>query len=113
MTRHAPTALFLAIMVAASGCQMMEPAMTTDGPTLAPRLTFLTRGACVNTPAMRASLDEALRESGYAVDYIVIDMDALDASDPRCGYGTPTILLDGRDLFGAAEPERGVRHVPM
>ncbi|MHC5115321.1 MAG: hypothetical protein ACYTGP_12940 [Planctomycetota bacterium] len=67
----------------------------------------------MNTPAMCASLDEALRESGYAVEYVVIDTATLDATDPRCGYGTPTILLDGRDLFGAAEPARGVRHVPM
>lgn len=105
--------LLVAITLVASGCQTAEPVTATEQSTLGSRLTFLTRGACANTPAMRASLDEALINSGYAADYPVIDTGTLIPTDPRCGYGTPTILFDGRDLFDAAAPKRGVRHVPM
>lgn len=94
------------------GCQGNAPRVANEQPTPAPELTFLTRGACVNTPAMRANLDQALRDSGYALAYTVIDTGTLPATDPRCGYGTPTILIEGRDLFGRAEPARGVRHAP-
>jgi hypothetical protein len=34
----------------------------------------------------------------------VIDVSALPPNDIRTGYGTPTILIDGRDLFGHPEP---------
>ena len=113
MNGYMPHLLLATIVAFVAGCQSTEPVVTAEQPTLAPRLTFLTRGACVNTPPMRGSLDLALRDGGYAVDYVVIDTATLAATDPRCGYGTPTILLDGRDLFGLAEPARGVAHVPM
>lgn len=67
-------------------------------------LVFLTRAACVNTIPMRENLDRALKTLGLPGDYPFIDADTLAASDPRGGYGTPTILYDNRDLFGLAEP---------
>ena len=33
-----------------------------------------------------------------------MDADTLKPSDPRGGYGTPTVLYDGRDLFDMPEP---------
>ena len=67
-------------------------------------LVFLTRDDCVNTGTMRMRLDEALDRLGSAKDYRVIDADTLPDSDPRGGYGTPTVLYANRDLFGMPEP---------
>ena len=67
-------------------------------------LVFLTRQGCVNTVTMRERFDEALKALGLPHDYQFIDADTLAASDPRGGYGTPTILHEGRDVFGMPEP---------
>ena len=67
-------------------------------------LVFLTRDGCVNTTTMRARLDAALSSLGLPTDYQFIDADALPTTDARAGYGTPTVLYRGRDLFGLAEP---------
>ena len=60
--------------------------------------------ACANTDAMRDHLDAALRSLDRPAAYRVIDLDMLPPSDPRRGYGTPTILRGGKDLFGLPEP---------
>jgi hypothetical protein len=67
-------------------------------------LVFLTREGCVNTVTMRANLDEALKTLALPNDYQFIDADTLASSDPRGGYGTPTVLHRGLDLFGTEEP---------
>lgn len=67
-------------------------------------LVFLTRDGCVNTATMRARLDEALQGLGLPADYQFVDAETLAASDPRGGYGTPTVLYSGQDLFGMPEP---------
>ena len=67
-------------------------------------LVFLTREGCVNTVTMRANLDVALKALGLPDDYQFIDADTLASSDPRGGYGTPTVLHQGQDLFGMEEP---------
>jgi hypothetical protein len=67
-------------------------------------LVLLTRRGCANTDKMRDHLDAALRSLHRPATYRVIDLDALPPSDPRRGYGTPTILRDGKDLFGRSEP---------
>ena len=74
-------------------------------------LVFLTRSDCVNTVTMRANLDEALKALGLPNDYQFIDADTLKESDVRGGYGTPTVLYAGRDLFGMVEP-KGPRQTP-
>ncbi len=74
------------------------------------KLVFLTRDGCVNTVTMRANLDEALQALALPTDYQLIDADTLAASDPRGGYGTPTVLFADRDLFGMDEPP--VPHPP-
>jgi copper chaperone CopZ len=68
------------------------------------KLTFLTREGCVNTVTMRANLDDALRRLNLPRNYQFIDADTLATSDPRGGYGTPTVLYDNVDLFGMPEP---------
>ena len=67
-------------------------------------LVFLTRDGCANTSSMRANLDAALRAMGRSADYTVIDLDQAAAGDVRVGYGTPTVLYQGRDLFGMSIP---------
>lgn len=73
-------------------------------------LVLLTRDGCVNTATMRASLDEALKATALPGDYQFIDADTLNPTDPRAGYGTPTVLYANKDLFGMPEPP--VRHRP-
>jgi len=73
-------------------------------------LIFLTREGCVNTVTMRANLDEALKALELPKDYQFIDADTLTTADPRGGYGTPTVLYAGRDLFDMPEPP--VPHPP-
>ena len=73
-------------------------------------LVFLTRDGCVNTPTMRAHLDAALRSLGVPLDYQTVDVGMLPDSDPRGGYGTPTVLYKNQDLFGMPEPT--IPHAP-
>ena len=79
-------------------------ALTTHEPVATDTMIFLTSDGCVNTVTMRTRLDEALRALGRPVEYTVIDADTLPASDPRGGYGTPTVLIGDRDLFEMPEP---------
>ena len=67
-------------------------------------LAFVTRDGCVNTARMRSSLDKALKSIALPTSYELIDIDKLEPSDRRRGYGTPTVLYRGRDLFGVPEP---------
>ena len=66
---------------------------------------FLSFEGCPHAPILRQRLDEALQELGVKVTPVAIDLEQLfHAKDPRSGYGSPTILVDGRDLFGAQTP---------
>ncbi len=67
-------------------------------------LVFLTRDGCVNTARMRSGLDEALKALALPKNYALINVDKLESSDRRRGYGTPTVLYNGRDLFGMEAP---------
>ena len=68
------------------------------------QVSFLTRDGCVNTPTMRDRLEVALTTVGVEAVVTVIDVATLDADDPLTGYGTPTILVGGFELFGAPLP---------
>jgi len=67
-------------------------------------ISFLTRDGCANTPVMRERLDAALAAAGVEAAVIAIDVASLDADDALTGYGTPTVLVGGFDLFGAPTP---------
>lgn len=94
----------VALVLVLGGCSATTPSQKADGTHSMRDLVFLTRDGCVNTETMRANLDAALRVMGLPMDYQFIDADSLEESDPRGGYGTPTVLYSGRDLFGMAEP---------
>lgn len=98
-------AVLLGVAAIIAGCSV-EPARNAVSDSLSMKhLVFLTRSGCVNTVTMRANLDEALTSLALPTDYQFIDADTLKESDPRGGYGTPTVLYAGRDLFGMKEPE--------
>jgi hypothetical protein len=90
-------------MAGCTSTRLLSPNMARD-------LVFITRDGCVATSAMRANLDQALRELKLPTDYQLIDADTLPESDARGGYGTPTVLYANRDLFGMPEP--AVPHPP-
>ena len=98
-----PLAVVLSVAAIVAGC-FMEPAKNSESTESMKNLVFLTRDGCVNTVTMRANLDEALNALALPKDYAFIDADTLEASDPRGGYGTPTVLFADRDLFGMDEP---------
>jgi hypothetical protein len=57
---------------------------------------------CPHTPKLRDSLTTALSMLGW--DTKVESLDVFELSrrgDPRAGYGSPTVLVNGRDLLGA------------
>jgi hypothetical protein len=70
-------------------------------------LEFLTREGCVNSATMLTRLNQALSQLGTRIDYRVVDLDTLTSGDRRTGYGTPTVLYNGRDIFGLPEPSGG------
>ena len=72
-----------------------------------PRIVFLTRPGCTNTQVMRAHLDVAVSDLSLQQAYSVVDLTTLRSGDRRGGYPTPTVLVDGRDLFGMPEPPLG------
>ncbi len=94
----------LGLLVLLAGCSAEAPGESTGGRRPMGDIVFLTRAGCVNTAAMRARLDEALVRLGWLTDYALIDADTLTPTDPRGGYGTPTVLFADRDLFGLPEP---------
>ena len=72
---------------------------------LSQKLVLLTREGCTGTASMRKNLDAALKNlPGYT--YELVDLGKLPHGDPRRGYPTPTLLKDGRDVFGMPAPKR-------
>ena len=69
------------------------------------QLTFLTREGCVNTPDLVLNLDDALIKLSWRRNYQYIDIGTLPKTDVRTGYPTPTVLWQGRDIFGLPAPK--------
>lgn len=60
--------------------------------------------SCPNTPAIRKNLESALRELKRDPGIVEVNLETLAPSDPRRGWGAPTILINGRDLMGMSPP---------
>jgi hypothetical protein len=67
-------------------------------------INFLTRPGCANSPLLHARFLGAIEALAINAAMSTIDVSTLPADDIRTGYGTPTVLIDGRDLFGSAAP---------
>lgn len=83
------------------GLAQILPAATAAHAT---RIQLLSFPGCPNTPIMRTSLEEAIRSVGWAATIEEVNVESLPPSDVRCGYGVPTVLVNGSDLLGAPAP---------
>lgn len=68
------------------------------------RIELLGFPGCPNTPAMRDNLRAALKEIGGGLTFIDTNQEALAEGDLRRGWPTPTVLVNGKDLFGMPAP---------
>ena len=69
-----------------------------------PAIELLGFPGCPNTPAMRDNLHAALASIGKGWTFTDTNQEQLPASDLRRGWPTPTVLVNGRDLFGMPAP---------
>ena len=58
---------------------------------------------CPNTTQLRQRLKAALPNATI----IEVDLMKLSSGDPRLSWGAPTILVDGKDLFGLQAVDGG------
>jgi hypothetical protein len=70
----------------------------------APRIELLGFGGCPNTRTMRSNAQDAVKALGISAEVHYVDQESLPAKDRRRGWPAPTILVDGRDLFGLPAP---------
>ena len=68
------------------------------------QLIVLYFDGCPNTPKMIQSAQRAAKDLGQGWEVVTTDLQELDENDLRRGYGSPTLLLNGRDLFRAPTP---------
>lgn len=93
--------VFIAVHLLVVSCNNIEEKdVVAKGITI----EFLGTGSCANSPVMEGNLKAALAMKGMEEVYSVIDVKQLPESDYRRGYGTPTVLVSGMDIFGAPRP---------
>lgn len=64
------------------------------------------KDGCPNTPKMWHALQKAMQELRWSVPVDSLDVTNLsEVKDLRAGYGAPTILVNGKDLFDASLPK--------
>jgi hypothetical protein len=78
--------------------------IVTIGHGAAPRIEVLGFGGCPNTRTMRSNAQEAVKALGISAEVHYVDQEALRPDDRRRGWPAPTILVEGRDLFGLPAP---------
>ena len=61
-------------------------------------VTLLYFEGCPLTPRVRQELSAAAAGLGLTLEEV--DLARLPAGDERLRYGSPTVLVDGRDVFG-------------
>ncbi|MGD9688439.1 MAG: hypothetical protein AB7K52_04270 [Phycisphaerales bacterium] len=83
-----------------AGSAAVNPPANTAQPTI----ELLGFPDCPNTPALRASLTAALASIGRGWTFTDTNQEALPEGDRRRGWPAPTILVNGRDLFGLPAP---------
>jgi hypothetical protein len=88
------------------GCSAhREAAATTATPEgHAMQIELLGFPGCPNTPAMREHLTAALKNLGGGLTFTDTNQEALPEHDLRRGWPTPTVLVNGADLFGMSPP---------
>jgi hypothetical protein len=76
--------------------------MDSKNPAFTVQLLFF--DGCPNTQPMQSAVETAIARLGESWVIELIDLEALPADDMRRGYGSPTILVNGVDPFGAPPP---------
>lgn len=96
MTRQILTRFYPFTLLLLSSCSShtMPQQMTIE---------FLGFDGCPNTPLLM----QRLREAAPRRHIEEIDLMQLETGDPRLGWGAPTILVNGTDLFGSAPSQGG------
>jgi hypothetical protein len=70
------------------------------------KIEFLSMQNCPNVSPMWESLQTALKELQLNHPIEQLDISALsEKQDKRAGFGSPTILVNGQDLFDSPFPE--------
>lgn len=69
-----------------------------------PKIELLGFPGCPNTPELRDNLKAALASIGKGWTFTDTNQEALPEHDLRRGWPTPTVLVNGRDLFGMPAP---------
>ncbi len=73
------------------------------------KIQLLSFPGCPNADAAREGLRRTLIASGLPLRFQEVDVTALDTPEPLRAWGSPTILVDGRDLTGAPPTGPGCR----
>lgn len=92
---------------------LSKPMTTTPPASL--RIEVLGLADCPNVQEAWEVVSDAVRSLALRADVQRIDQTSLDGQDARRAWPSPTILVDGRDLFGVALPAIGTsscRHYP-
>ena len=94
--------IIICLLLFVGGCQGQ---LQKDASMEIPEVVFLTREGCPSSPAVYKSLKAVLTERGMTEDPVTVDLGTLAKDDIITGYGTPTILVGGVDLFGRKTPK--------
>jgi hypothetical protein len=65
-----------------------------------PKVDLLYFPSCPNIPAAREQLTRAFAALDLPAKWTEVDVSAEDAAEQVRGYGSPTILVDGKDVMG-------------
>ena len=68
------------------------------------KVQLLTFPGCPNADAAREVLQRVLSSAGIRAPIEEVDTVAPDTPEPLKGWGSPTILIDGRDVAGQEAP---------
>ena len=106
MPRWAPLIVLVAVLLAGclrACCTAPQPTAEQTHNAVAPlTIELLAFPSCHNLAAMRMSLHDALETIGARWAVHEVNQEALPETDPRRGWPSPTILVNGQDLFGMA-----------
>lgn len=79
-----------------------DSAPHTEDPTM--QITLLGFPSCPMTPDLRSNARAALTLIPGRWELVEVDQETLEPGDIRRGWPAPTLLVNGRDLFGMPAP---------
>ncbi len=102
--------MFTAGLLIVTGCASMKNAPPTTAADVShdKALIVLSFDGCPNSPEVLRAAHEAANTLGTGWTVHRIDIESLPPDDIRRGYGSPTILWNEHDIFGAPIPSSPV-----